>query len=187
MSRFYSAIALLLASCGNVRSSGSAGEPARVITIGDNVASNPSYAKSYVSLLVQNDGALFPEFEDRDLTSHLGAIELVRLDRAGDSYRGLADNLGSLYLWMLAAGFVGGKLFYVWTSPGEFEDIKRTQGLMATLGKGFVFYGSLIFCLPVLWWWLRKRKLPVLDSIDTMILAAPIMPEARPSSMSWLL
>jgi phosphatidylglycerol:prolipoprotein diacylglycerol transferase len=87
----------------------------------------------------------------------------------------LAQNLASLYLWMLAAGFIGGKLFWAWTSPAEFEEIKASRGLLATLGNGFVFYGSLIFCLPVLWWWLRKRNLPVLHSIDTMILAAPIM------------
>jgi hypothetical protein len=91
------AVAIALASaCGNVRSSESNGDPVRVITIGDNVASNPSYATSYVSLLAENDDALFPEFAGRDLLSHLSAIELVRLDRAGDSYRGLAENLGSL-------------------------------------------------------------------------------------------
>jgi phosphatidylglycerol:prolipoprotein diacylglycerol transferase len=87
----------------------------------------------------------------------------------------LAGELASLYLWMLAAGYVGGKLFYVWTSPAEFEHVKATKGFLATLGNGFVFYGSLIACLPTLWWWLRRRKLPVLASIDTVILAAPIM------------
>jgi phosphatidylglycerol:prolipoprotein diacylglycerol transferase len=76
---------------------------------------------------------------------------------------------------MLVAGFLGGKLFYVWTSPEEFEHIKATKGFLATLSNGFVFYGSLIFCLPTLWWWLRKRKLPVLESLDTVILAAPVM------------
>jgi phosphatidylglycerol---prolipoprotein diacylglyceryl transferase len=88
---------------------------------------------------------------------------------------GLSDNLASLYLWMLVAGFIGGKLFYAWSSAEEFERIKATRGLMATMGNGFVFYGSLLTCLPVLWWWLRKRNLAVLPSVDTMILAAPIM------------
>jgi phosphatidylglycerol:prolipoprotein diacylglycerol transferase len=87
----------------------------------------------------------------------------------------LAGSLASLYLWMLLAGYVGGKLFYIWTSPAEYEHVKATKGMVAVLGNGFVFYGSLIFCLPTLWWWLRKRGLPVLSSIDTVILAAPVM------------
>ncbi len=87
----------------------------------------------------------------------------------------IAADIPSLYLWMLAAGYVGGKLFYLWTSPEEAEAIKRESGALALVGTGFVFYGSLIFCLPTLWWWLKKRSLPILPSIDVVILAAPVM------------
>jgi phosphatidylglycerol:prolipoprotein diacylglycerol transferase len=105
----------------------------------------------------------------------LACYPILASDARRKGLDGLASNLASLYLWMLIAGYVGGKLFYVWSSPGEFEHTKATKGLLATLGNGFVFYGSLIFCLPTLWWWLKKRSLPVLDSIDTMIFAAPVM------------
>jgi phosphatidylglycerol:prolipoprotein diacylglycerol transferase len=105
----------------------------------------------------------------------LACYPVLASDARRKGLDGLADNLPSLYLWMLIAGFLGGKLFYVWSSPAEFEQVKATRGFLATLGNGFVFYGSLIVCLPVLWWWLKKRDLPILASIDTMILAAPIM------------
>ncbi len=87
----------------------------------------------------------------------------------------LARDIPSLYLWMLAAGFVGGKLFYFWTSPKEAAAAIHSGDVVGVIGNGFVFYGSLIFCLPTLWWWLRKRSLPGLRSIDVVILAAPVM------------
>jgi phosphatidylglycerol:prolipoprotein diacylglycerol transferase len=105
----------------------------------------------------------------------LACYPILASDARRKGLNPLADQLASLYLWMLIAGYVGGKLFYVWSSPEEFEQVKATKGLAATLANGFVFYGSLIFCLPTLWWWLRRRSLPVLASIDTVIFAAPVM------------
>lgn len=62
----------------------------RVVTIGDNIGSNPTWASSYIALLHDNDDALFPEFAGLDLDSTLTSVELVRLDRGGDSYTTLA-------------------------------------------------------------------------------------------------
>ena len=64
----------------------------RLITLGDNVASNPSYATGYVALLIGNDDDLFPAFAGQDLTTTRPELEVVRLDRGGDSYRALAGN-----------------------------------------------------------------------------------------------
>jgi phosphatidylglycerol:prolipoprotein diacylglycerol transferase len=105
----------------------------------------------------------------------LVCFPILSSDARRKGLNALADNLASLYLWMLVAGYAGGKLFYMWTSPAEFEARRAAGGFFSTLGSGFVFYGSLIFCLPTLWWWLKKRGLPVMSSIDTVILAAPVM------------
>lgn len=105
----------------------------------------------------------------------LACFPVLRAEARRRKLFGLAEDLASLYGWMLVAGFIGGKLFYAWSSREEFDRIKAARGLLATMGNGFVFYGSLLTCLPVLWWWLRKKSLPVLPSVDTMILAAPIM------------
>lgn len=63
----------------------------RVVTVGDNVASNPSWSTSYVALLAQNDDAIFPDFAGADLATALPEAELIRLDRGGDSYYAVAD------------------------------------------------------------------------------------------------
>jgi len=105
----------------------------------------------------------------------LACYPILASDARRKGFDQLAGNIPSLYLWMLVAGYIGGKLFYVWTSPADFEHVKATRGFAATLSNGFVFYGSLIFCLPTLWWWLKKRGLPILESLDTVILAAPVM------------
>jgi phosphatidylglycerol---prolipoprotein diacylglyceryl transferase len=105
----------------------------------------------------------------------LACFPILSSDARRKGLHPLAENLASLYLWLLAAGYVGGKVFYMLTSPAEFQARKAAGGFFSTLGSGFVFYGSLIFCLPTLWWWLKKNRLPVLDSIDTVILAAPVM------------
>jgi hypothetical protein len=66
----------------------------RVVTIGDNSASNPSLKLNGFSLLANNDAELFPDFPD--LATRRPGLEVVRLDRGGDSYRGLAANTASL-------------------------------------------------------------------------------------------
>jgi phosphatidylglycerol:prolipoprotein diacylglycerol transferase len=87
----------------------------------------------------------------------------------------LARDLVSLYGWMLVAGWVGGKLYYVLSSYEEFRGIWARGKPGEIVGKGFVFYGSLLTCIPTLRWWLKKRGLPFLPVLDTAILAAPIM------------
>lgn len=66
-------------------------EVERVVTIGDNLGSNPSAGDSYLALLAENDDELFPEFAGLDLATRLPDAEVVRLDRGGDSYYTLAE------------------------------------------------------------------------------------------------
>ncbi|GEM_PF-1036035 len=61
----------------------------RVVLVGDNTASNPSWSTGYAALLEHNDDALFPEWAGHDLASWLPAAQVVRLDRGGDSYAAL--------------------------------------------------------------------------------------------------
>jgi phosphatidylglycerol---prolipoprotein diacylglyceryl transferase len=87
----------------------------------------------------------------------------------------LEKGMLSLYGWMLLAGYVGGKLYYVASSYEEFLGIWRTGDVAKIVGKGFVFYGSLLTCIPTLWWWLKKRGIPFLPALDVAIFSAPIM------------
>jgi hypothetical protein len=87
-------IFVLMASCAFGKATPQNVE--RVVFIGDNVASSPTLATSYATLLEKNDDALFPEFAGKDLRSRVKHLRTVRLDRGGDSFQGVAGNLKSV-------------------------------------------------------------------------------------------
>jgi len=66
-------------------------EVRRVVTLADNIASNPTTSRGYLAQLIANDSTLFPAFAGKDFTTRLPGVKVVRLDRGGDSYRALAD------------------------------------------------------------------------------------------------
>lgn len=84
-----------------------------------------------------------------------------------------ADKLSSLFIWVILAAFVGGKLFFF------FEDIDKYWGDLAAMKRamsgGFVFYGSLIFSIPTIVWWLRKEKVPVRPFLDILAFVGPVV------------
>lgn len=83
------------------------------------------------------------------------------------------DQLSTLFIWCIFAGFVGGKLFFF------LEDIHRYIDQPALLlkltGGGFVFYGSVLFVIPVIVVWLRKKKIPVRPFLDIIAFVGPIV------------
>jgi len=84
-----------------------------------------------------------------------------------------ADELSSLYMWTILASFVGGKLFFYFE---EFDKYLADPALMLKLtGGGFVFYGSLIFAVPTMIWWLKRRKLPTREFLDIVAFIGPIV------------
>jgi len=82
-----------------------------------------------------------------------------------------ADKLSSLFLWVMIAAVVGGRIFFY------FEDINRyisdPSQLLEVRGGGFVFYGSLIFAVPTLIWWLKRNKIPVRPVLDIIAFISP--------------
>lgn len=84
-----------------------------------------------------------------------------------------ADDLTSLFMWVFAAAFVGGRLFFY------FEDISRylehPSEMLRISGGGFVFYGSLIFTVPVIAWWLKTKNTPFRPFADILAIAGPVV------------
>ncbi|MBR9860623.1 prolipoprotein diacylglyceryl transferase [bacterium] len=84
-----------------------------------------------------------------------------------------ADKLASLFLWSIAAAFVGGKLFFY------FEDFNKylndPAAMLSITGGGFVFYGSLIFTVPTIVWRLKKEKIAVRPFLDELAFIGPII------------
>jgi phosphatidylglycerol:prolipoprotein diacylglycerol transferase len=84
-----------------------------------------------------------------------------------------SDQLSGLFLWVILAAFVGGKLFFYFE---DFQKYWNEPSLMLELsGGGFVFYGSLIFSIPVIILWVRNKKLPVRGFLDIIAFIAPLL------------
>lgn len=96
----------------------------------------------------------------------LGAISgFVYLFVQGKQQFGLTfDQANNLFLLLVTAGVVGGKLFMIFEDPSLYlESPKRLLS-----GSGFVFYGSLLTAIPVMLWYFKKIKIPVLGMLDVM-------------------
>jgi phosphatidylglycerol---prolipoprotein diacylglyceryl transferase len=74
------------------------------------------------------------------------------------------DQSNNLFILLLVAGVVGGKLFMIFEDPSYY--LSNPGKLLS--GSGFVFYGSLLLCIPVMIWFFRRNKIPVLAMLDVM-------------------
>ncbi len=83
------------------------------------------------------------------------------------------DQTQSLALLIILAAFVGGKLFFYFEDPGFY--FSSVKNLTKNMGRGFVFYGSLIFAIPTMIWYMRKIKIPVWPGLDHMAITACIV------------
>jgi phosphatidylglycerol:prolipoprotein diacylglycerol transferase len=83
------------------------------------------------------------------------------------------DKLSSLFLWVIVASFVGGKVFFYLEDISKYLEDPSLMGKV--LGGGFVFYGSLIFAIPTIIWWLRREKVPVRPFLDILAFVGPIV------------
>jgi phosphatidylglycerol:prolipoprotein diacylglycerol transferase len=91
--------------------------------------------------------------------------------RQGKKEFGLTiDHVNNLLLLMLLAGYVGGKAFLLFENP---EYLRSPAQLFS--GSGFVFYGSFLFCIPVLLWYLRRNSLPIWPMLDLVAIATCIV------------
>jgi len=76
------------------------------------------------------------------------------------------------YLFFLG-GFVGGKLFFYLETPNLY--LQNPILLVEHFSTGgFVFYGSLLGTLPVLFWYLKTHKIPVLPMLDILTISTLI-------------
>lgn len=90
---------------------------------------------------------------------------MVYLTIVGKKEVGLTfDQANSLFLWVFLAAVVGGKLLLFFEDPMNY--VRNPATLVA--GRGFVFYGSFLLAIPVMWIFFRRHKLPPLQMLDIM-------------------
>lgn len=82
------------------------------------------------------------------------------------------DTITDMFLWLILAGFVGGKFFFYLENPSYYF---ADGNWYKNIGNGFVFYGSMIFTFPTLWWFFKKNKLAPLQMIDVIAIGGAIV------------
>jgi len=81
------------------------------------------------------------------------------------------DTVNTLFLILLVSAFVGGKVFLYFENPSYYNS--HLSSLLS--GRGFVFYGSLLFCIPAMLLFFKQHKLPVLPMLDIMAVTTCIV------------
>jgi len=74
---------------------------------------------------------------------------------------------------IIISAIVGGKFLYYLEDPGFY--FNPLSNMLVNFRTGFVFYGSLLFVVPSLIWYVRKHKLPVLPFLDIVAFAGIII------------
>jgi phosphatidylglycerol:prolipoprotein diacylglycerol transferase len=74
------------------------------------------------------------------------------------------DKANTLFIVLVLSAVVGGKVFFFFESPGYY--LKHFGEMFS--GSGFVFYGSLLFCIPAMLYFFKKNNLPVWGMLDIM-------------------
>ncbi|MCE7864536.1 MAG: prolipoprotein diacylglyceryl transferase [Bacteroidetes bacterium CHB5] len=92
--------------------------------------------------------------------------------RQGKKQYGITfDQSNNLFILLVVAGVVGGKLFMIFEDPSLY--LSHPKKLFS--GSGFVFYGSLLTTIPVMLWYFKKIKVPVLGMLDVMAIVTCIV------------
>lgn len=82
------------------------------------------------------------------------------------------DTVTDMILWLILASFVGGKVLFYLEDPGYyFQNGRWSQ----SIGNGFVFYGSMLFTFPTLWWFFKKKNIPALKMIDVIAIGGALV------------
>lgn len=100
------------------------------------------------------------------------ALGFTYMARQGKKEFGITfDQANTLFIILVVAGVVGGKFFMIFEDPSYYA--KNIGKLFS--GSGFVFYGSLLFCIPTMLWFFKRNKLPVLAMLDIMAIVTCIV------------
>lgn len=81
------------------------------------------------------------------------------------------DDINTLFIILILSAFIGGKFFLIFEDPSRY--LSNPAQLIS--GSGFVFYGSLLFCIPAMLVWFKKKNLPVMHMLDIMAVTTVIV------------
>lgn len=83
------------------------------------------------------------------------------------------DKIQTLAVYIILGAFIGGKLFFFFEKPSFY--FNPPSNMLENFRTGFVFYGSLLFALPIAVWYFRKEKWPLWAMMDRLAIATLIL------------
>lgn len=83
------------------------------------------------------------------------------------------EHIQTLAIYIILAAFVGGKLFFYFEDPSYY--FRTPSNMLKGFRQGFVFYGSLVFAIPIAIWFFRKQNWPVWPFMDRLAIAGTIV------------
>lgn len=83
------------------------------------------------------------------------------------------EKIQNLAILIILSAFIGGKLFFYLENPSYY--FGSLQNMKNNFRTGFVFYGSLLFAVPIVIWFFRKEKWPVWALMDRIAIVACII------------
>jgi phosphatidylglycerol---prolipoprotein diacylglyceryl transferase len=100
-------------------------------------------------------------------------ITTIYTKRAARKELGIEYLSNTFFYLIFIAGFVGGKLFFYLEKPLFY--INNPSLLLDNFSGGFVFYGSFVTIIPVIIWYLKQHKIPVLPMLDILAITTLIV------------
>lgn len=83
------------------------------------------------------------------------------------------DKIQNLAILIILAAFIGGKLFFYLENPSYY--LSSWEAMRKNFRTGFVFYGSLLFAIPVVVWYFKREKWPLWSMMDRIAITACII------------
>ena len=83
------------------------------------------------------------------------------------------DKIQNLAILVIISAFVGGKLLFYLENPGYY--FSSWDNISRNFRTGFVFYGSLLFAVPITVWYFKREKWPLWPLMDRLAITACII------------
>lgn len=83
------------------------------------------------------------------------------------------DKIQTLAIYVILSAFIGGKLFFYFEDPKYY--FNPPSNMLENFRTGFVFYGSLLFAVPIAVWFFRKEKWPLWPLMDRLAITTLII------------
>ena len=105
----------------------------------------------------------------------LGAtLGMIYTTWAGKRKLGIpSEVVQQLVFYIILSAIIGGKFFLIFEDPDRY--LANPSTLITNFNQGFVFYGSLLFAIPTMLIFFKKKKIPTLPMLDIIAITAVIV------------